>query len=785
MTDIDAGNTDASHDPNIKLFQAIDATSRILLAAMEEETFEASVIEGMSIIAECLGFDRGYIWQNEVINGALHYTMRFEWQNKTGRCLNPVENKRTFPYTDIPTWKTKFLKGECINGSIDDLPHEEQLRLKPHGMISVFAIPLYLQDTFWGWISFDDCKKERSLTTVEINILRAVSLMIVNVIDRNDKIVMSREESNYRTNLLDVVNSAAAILLQSEVDEFKNAILQCMSMLGEAMKVDRVYIWKNHIIDDQLYCSQMYEWSEGAEPQQDKENTINIPYAENMPGWNETLSSGQCINCFVSEMEDIVKKQLTEQGILSLLVVPVFLKEHFWGFVGFDDCHKERIFSEGEEIILRSGSLLITHAMLRNDLTQGIRATASELEIALEKEQNAYRAKSDFLSNMSHEMRTPLNAIIGMTQIGKSSDGIEKRDYAFSKIEGASNHLLGVINDILDMSRIEAGQFDLTPVEFDFEKMIQKARHLTGFSIDEKKQKLGVYIDSDIPQFLSGDEKRLIQVITNLLTNAIKFTPEHGSIWLKASLAREDSPQKTGENDGIHAIRIEVKDTGIGISHDNQKRLFTPFQQAETNASRKFGGTGLGLAICKKIVSLMDGKIWVESDTGKGSTFIFTVLLNRVNDIHEEIETPPSLEMNAAAFKGYRLLLAEDVEINREILLSLLEPVGIDIDCAINGAEAVDIFKASPDNYDLIFMDMQMPQMDGLEATQIIRQFEAELEKTESKNKRKPVPIVAMTANVFKEDVIKCLDAGMNDHIGKPLDYMEVIGKLNQYIKRQ
>jgi len=774
MTEFDAGNPDMSNEPHKKLFQAVDATSRILLAAMEEETFEASVIEGMSIIANCLDFDRGYIWQNEVKNGSLHYAMRFEWQNKTGMSLNPVGNKIIFPYTDIPTWKAKFLRGECVNGSLDDLTQDEQQRLLPHGMKSVFAIPLYLQESFWGWISFDDCKNKRSLAADEINILRALSLIIVNVVDRNDQIIISREERKFRTGLLDVVNGAAAILLQSEVDEFDNTIMRCLGMLGIAMKVDRVYIWKNHTKNGKLYCSQMYEWSEGAEPQQDKDITINISYDENMPGWEETLSLGQCINCFVSEMDESAQAQLSTQGIMSILVVPVFLRDEFWGFVGFDDCHNERVFTENEEIILRSGSLLIAHAMLRNELTLGIRETAIELETALEEAQAANRAKSDFLSNMSHEMRTPMNAIIGMTQIGKTSGELGRKDYAFDKIETASSHLLCVINDILDVSNIEAGKFILTPVGFEFGKMIQKAINVLDIDIEEKKQKFGFYIDSDIPQYLSGDERRLIQVITNLLTNAVKFTAKHGSIWLKANLS--------DEKDGICTIKIEVKDTGIGITHDNQKRLFSPFQQAETNASRNFGGIGLGLAICRQIVRLMNGEIWVNSEPGQGSVFIFTVKLKKIDKIGSDAEVLPELE-SQSSFKGRRLLLAEDVEINREILISLLEPAEVEIDCAFNGAEAVNMFKESPDRYSLIFMDMQMPKMDGLEATRIIRRFEAELKKTDSL--RKPIPIVAMTANVFKEDVARCLESGMNAHIGKPLDFMEIMTTLQRYLNNE
>lgn len=411
-----------------RLLHAVDKTAEILLAAIDEETFEESVLQGMGIIARCLNVDRGYIWQNITVGGVVYYAMRFEWQDDLGRQTNPVENKAVYPYTHIPGWEAKFLRNECVNGSMDDLTKEEQQRLQPHGMVSVFAIPVFLRNYFWGWVSFDDCRQKRSITDNDMSILRSVGLMLANAINRNDMSVKVRDAQKQRTNLLDTVNNVANILLQAEVDEFEDAMRRCMKMMGEAVNADRVYIWRNHTGDDgRLYSTQLYEWSEGAAPQQSNEYTIDIPYDDNAPGWEETLSSGRCINGLVRDMDPVAQAQLSPQGIMSILVLPVFLRDVFWGFVGFDDCHSERIFTENEESILRSGSLLIAHALLRNDLTLSLRDAAAELESALEEAQAASKAKSNFLSNMSHEMRTPMNAIIGMTQIGKTAKTIEKK----------------------------------------------------------------------------------------------------------------------------------------------------------------------------------------------------------------------------------------------------------------------------------------------------------------------------------------------------------------------
>ena len=507
--------------------------------------------------------------------------------------------------------------------------------------------------------------------------------------------------------------------------------------------------------------------------------------------------------------------------------------------------------------------------------------------------------KSAFLANMSHEIRTPMNAIIGMTTIGKTADTMDRMLYCFSKIEDASNHLLGVINDILDMSKIEANKFDLAPVEFNFEKMLQRVVNVVVFRVDEKHQKFTVHIDRNIPQNLIGDDQRIAQVITNLLGNAVKFTPENGSIALETRFLG-------WENDDC-CLEISVSDTGIGLTEEQQKRIFLSFEQAESSTTRRYGGTGLGLPISKSIVELMGGSICVKSDAGCGSTFTFTIHVKRSTQVNEGLLSPDvnfgnlrimavdddrdildyfvdiagrfgitncatatsgeealglvvrngeyhiyfvdwrmpvmdgiqlaaeikkrtagksvvimisagewtSIEAEATKagvdkflpkplfpsdifnlitecmsldhrqveesgadidgiFSGRHVLLAEDVDINREIVQALLESTQIEIDCAVNGAEAVRMFKEAPGKYDVILMDLQMPEMDGYEATSQIRA----LKNPEAK----AIKIIAMTANVFRDDIERCLEVGMDDHIGKPVDFEELIGKLQASI---
>jgi signal transduction histidine kinase/ActR/RegA family two-component response regulator len=382
----------------------------------------------------------------------------------------------------------------------------------------------------------------------------------------------------------------------------------------------------------------------------------------------------------------------------------------------------------------------------------------------------ASQAKSSFLATMSHEMRTPMNAIIGMTTIGKNAEGADRKNYALNKIEGAAMHLLDVINDVLDISKIEANKLELSLIEFNFEKMLQKIINIIHFRIDEKNQHFTMNIDKKIPLFVIGDDHHLSQVIINLLSNAVKFTPEQGEIGLSVTLV--------DEKDGVCEISVEVSDNGIGISPEQKAKLFHAFEQADSGIKREFGGTGLGLSISKHIVELMGGTIWIESEYGKGSRFIFTIKVKRgVNRTDSELDPDVKQGINAiGVFAGKKLLIAEDVEINREILISLLHDTGISIDCAQNRLEAVEMVTASPAQYDAVLMDLQMPKMDGLEATREIRAV-----NTQSLKK---LPIIAMTAHVFKSDIDKCLEAGMNDHIGKPFEINDVLEKLYKYLIR-
>ncbi|MDR1083001.1 MAG: PAS domain-containing protein, partial [Coriobacteriales bacterium] len=301
--------------------------------------------------------------------------------------------------------------------------------------------------------------------------------------------------------------------------------------------------------------------------------------------------------------------------------------------------------NDGRDVVFHTN---ITPAQEKDGICQGaviVMMDVTALTHAIEAAKAASHAKTEFLSNMSHEMRTPMNAIIGMTSIGRASDDIEKKEYCLGKIEEASKHLLGVINDILDMSKIEARKFTLSEVDFTFDEMLRQVMTVNDQRVVEKSQSFDVAVDHAIPHYLKGDDQRLAQVITNLLSNAVKFTPEGGKIRLEARLLNKKS--------GYCTLEFKVIDNGIGISDEQQAGLFASFQQADTSITRRFGGTGLGLVISKEIVSMMGGSIWIESELGRGSTFFFAVRLGY------EDRAPVSTDEDEGAREGENVRIRE------------------------------------------------------------------------------------------------------------------------------
>ena len=613
-----------------------------------------------------------------------------------------------------------------------------------------------------------------------------------------------------RTELL-----ASVAMSLSLSEDFDATINEALTSISNYMGIDAMYIYRDDTKQRCFICD--YQGAAGAPfgPPTGAVISYIVPdTGECTPEYNLLQHVPIFVSNDLSALDDNLFATARRVGVKSMVCLPIHVDNQFWGFIGLSMYATSRIWTDRDIEFLNTICSILSTSLAKRLMSQRWLAAQEEARIAAEA---ANIAKSEFLSRMSHEIRTPMNAIIGMTQIAQSSGDEARTRNCLEKIDNASKHLLALINDILDISKIEANKLELQNERFDLEKCIEDIRSIIAVKVEEKKQSFKLNFSGSLPKYLIGDELRLTQVIINLLGNAVKFTPEKGSISLDVG-----ERERTGRE---CVLEVRVEDSGIGITPEQQHKLFTPFEQADGSITREYGGSGLGLAICKYIVGLMDGSIWAESVPGEGSIFAFTARMHigdDANDVQADAKNGSEIGAGTGAANGaeagvgtgaeagvgtgavtgakagvgtgqmysghdadlessgaedlraFTMLLVEDLEINREIVFALLEDTGISIEHAENGVQAVEMFTAAPEKYDIILMDMQMPVMDGIEATRRIRAVVSD--------RARDVTIVAMTANVFREDVEKCKEAGMNDHIAKPIDSELLHNKLGEYL---
>ncbi|GHU51960.1 hypothetical protein FACS1894132_00570 [Clostridia bacterium] len=756
-----------------------------------------------------------------------------------------------------------MLAKALVNGS-----HRSKSTLKVNNKTSVFDI-YYVRIPYKS--SFAVVCYANDITELNYSI-EAYGKIAEIVTKKNDDL-------QRQANLLKALNEMCLILFSSNEGEWQSMVHEALKIVKVVTDSDRISIWRNEYVDEKLFAKKIA--SVGGKP--GESGVSKFSYG----AFNLNLKEEK----FISENAKESKNKLLSDyvintaGIHHYTLVSIFLGGEFWGVFAIMYNTPDHTFSWPEINVLSQMSVNCANAVL-----------ISEHSYALVE---ANKAKSQFLSSMSHEIRTPMNAVIGMTQLARKTNDMYKINSYLEKIFENSHRLMNLINNVLDMSKIESGKLFISENEFDYIKMVEKVINTIQDSATEKKISIKIRYDYKFEKHIWADELRLSQVILNLLSNAVKFTPVDGKIELRTSIiTRNVYADDVCEEK--YFLLVEVSDTGIGISDEAKPRLFSSFEQADNTITRQYGGTGLGLAICKQIVVLMGGDIEIDSTIGKGSTFhfeipfewgsnlrvdsdmevtlsdvrilivdddlpileYFTEILKTyyiacetadngktaieligeavktehrydiaiidynmpdsmgdavakkvkeisphtkiimisafswsdIRDYFQSIEVDfmpkpvlPSdiynkimqtINYTGAVFLGYnfkgkRILLVEDIEINRLIVTTMLEETKAMIDEAINGEEALKLVKNF--NYDLVLMDMQMPVMDGVTATKKIRQWEQE-------NNTPQMPIIAMTANAFKEDVEECLAAGMNAHISKPIDSETFMKTLNSYL---
>jgi signal transduction histidine kinase/CheY-like chemotaxis protein len=568
------------------------------------------------------------------------------------------------------------------------------------------------------------------------------------------------EESEQKLSSLNslhgLINRFSSRLMQAGVHELHDAIDESFKDLGEYAEVDRVYLFEHQPITDTI--DNTYEWcAPGIEPQINELQAI--PYTISIPRWKERFQNNEYV--YIPEVAKIadeyhVEREILEpQGIISLLTLPIYYGEQFIGFIGFDSVRKQRSWSRAHIDLLRLAGEIIGGAVYRERYEK-------ELLEARRKAEEANRAKSEFLANMSHEIRTPMNAILGFSEILMDSVKDEENLLHLSTIMSSGRTLLSIINDILDLSKIESGHMEVAEEDVYLHTTLNEIVQTFYPKAREKNLKLNLEITPGVPETIFLDDMRLRQILFNLLGNAIKFTQE-GYIKLRArNTPSENVP-------GLTDLILEVEDSGIGISDAQQKQIFESFYQVESNITRRYEGTGLGLSITLKLARLLGGEMEVESTPGEGS--IFRVVFKDVEEVTAG-SAPEQQEWSSEGvyFEPARLLIVDDVRYNRDLVRNYLEHYAIDIIEAEDGWEG--FHKALQYRPDLVLMDLRMPEVNGYEATENIKK----------NDDISHINVVAFTASSMKHDEHE-IEKIFNGYLRKPVSRAQLLYMLTQNLK--
>jgi len=705
------------------LLSTVNSVANVLLSIKSSESFETSLFKSFELVGHCLDVDRVQIWRNEVIEGELHFVHRYEWLSDYGQNSVPVPIGLHFPYSQKPEWESLFHSGKYINTPVSSLSENDRNFLDSFEMKSIVIIPMFLEDDFWGFFSIDDCRRERVFSNDEIRILASMGLMMSNAVNRNLQIAKMREADERTQVMLDATPLCV---------NFWNRELKNIDCNQEAVKLFE-------LSNKREYLNRFHELSPKYQPDGRLSSEKSVEFV------NKTFKEGYC------RFEWMHQKLNGEPVPCDITLVRVKFKEDF--------------------IVLG----------YTRDLRE-YKAMLADLKLTAKKQADAEAAnvaKSAFLAKVSHEIRSPMNAILGITEIQLQNESLPSdTQEALEKIYNSGYLLLGIINDILDLSKIEAGKLELSQTVYDAASLINDTVQLNIMLFENKPIKFALQVNENIPSMLTGDELRIKQILNNLLSNAFKYT-NSGKVLLSVDMETQQA-----ETDSVTLV-FRVSDTGQGMTPAQIEKLFDEYTRFNTEANRRTTGTGLGMSITKNLVKLMNGEIFVESKPNYGS--IFTVrlpqktipgsgilgkeLVENIGQLHTgkilKIKKTPFIQ----EYMPYgKVLIVDDVETNLYVARGLMTPYGLSVETAVSGFEAIDKVK-SGSTWDVIFMDHFMPIMDGIEAVKIIRGLGYKL------------PIVALTANVLTGQSEMFLANGFDDFISKPIDTRQLNEILNKLVR--
>ncbi|MCL2821069.1 MAG: ATP-binding protein [Oscillospiraceae bacterium] len=701
-----------------RLLGAVNHAASVLLMTDEEADISETLLKSMEIIGSSIDVDRIQLWRNEEIDGELHFVHYFQWCSQLGKKKTELPLGVKISYDHIPEWKELLINGDSINGPLTEVPQNIKEFTNEYGVVSTAITPLFLGDYFWGYFNLDDCVNERYFSDDEITILKSVGLMMINAVARHELIEKRTQELTFQTTILSTLFDAIPDLIF--VKDLDLNYVNCNKGLLEFF--DRMK-------DDIIGKNDAYV------------HGIKEKDAKDFIKWDNKIID----ECKTYAIEETLTKSDGTTLLFETIKAPLIINGNVEGIAG-----------------------IARDITKRKELEQDIIKAKDDAEVA-------NKAKSSFLAKMSHELRTPMNAILGITEILVNAENLPDsiRD-GLDRIYSSCMLLLGIINDILDLSKIEAGILDITPVIYSSVSMINDSIQVNIMRIESKQLDFFVKINEDFPLSLEGDELRIKQILNNLLSNAFKYT-DKGSVTLNIDY-------EPGVKDDEVIVVVCIEDTGIGMSEEQLERLFDDYSRFSNDA--KTEGVGLGLAISKQLIGLMGGDIIVKSEPGAGSSFTVRFLQRKIgNDVvGEEISKNMRNHTYGVHVQRERrriirdimpygnVLIVDDVETNRFVAAGLLMRYKLNIDTADSGYDAIDKIN-SGNVYDIIFMDHMMPGMDGVEATKHIRDM--------GYNE----PIVALTANVVAGQSDMFMKNGFNGFIAKPVDVRLLTNVLNKYIR--